>query len=58
MEKKIEIHNIPKELKGREKIYYDALTTKKFPRLRIPSLKAKNKDKKCLYTFSKVLQIF
>ena len=39
MEKKIEIHNIPKELKGREKIYYDALTTKKFPRLRIPSLK-------------------
>ena len=26
--------------------------------LRIPSLKAKNKDKKCLYTISKVLQIF
>ena len=39
MEKKIEIDNIPKELKGREKIYYDTLKTYKFPRLRIASLK-------------------
>ena len=51
MEKKIEIDNIPKELKGREKIYYDTLKTYKFPRLRIASLKY------AVYSFE-ILEVF
>ena len=39
MEGKIEIPNIPQELKQREKIYYKSLTTDKFPKLEFPSLK-------------------